>query len=173
MDQKISIRRMEKEDIGLLERAFTAQGIVKQEGYFSKCFHETVTGERVTLLGFYNDHLAGCCHLIIKPKYAFFRDHHIPEINDLNVFVEYRKKGIASLLIDRFEKIAAETFDAIGIGVGLYEDYGTAQRLYCKKGYIPDGRGVQYKDETVPAGEYVHLDDDLVLRFTKSLGDRK
>lgn len=175
MAEQMTIREMKEEDIGLLEVEFSRHGMVKDKGYFSKCYQETETAERVTLLGFYGQHLAGCCHLIMEPKYEFFRENQIPEINDLNVFKEHRRKGIAGQLIDEFEKIAAKDFDTIGIGVGLYEDYGTAQRLYCKKGYIPDGRGVQYKDETVPPGEYVRLDDDLVLRFTKNLNhsDRK
>ncbi len=60
------------------------------------------------------------------------------------------------------------TFE-IGIGVGLYKDYGSAQRLYCKKGYIPDGHGVQYQYQPVAPGSMIRADDDLLLFFTKNL----
>ena len=58
----------------------------------------------------------------------------------------------------------------MGIGVGLSRDYGAAQRLYIKRGYVPDGRGVTYNYLPVMAGSKVLVDDDLVLWFTKKLG---
>ena len=47
--------------------------------------------------------------------------------------------------------------------------YNAAQRLYVLRGYIPDGRGVTYRDQYV--GQYVQvmLDDDLGLHLTKQL----
>lgn len=57
----------------------------------------------------------------------------------------------------------------IGLGVGLYADYGAAQRLYVRKGYIPDGLGITYKGQHIKPGLEVCLDDDLVLFFMKKL----
>ncbi len=92
---------------------------------------------------------------------------------DLNILPVYRKMGIASLLLDRAEKEAANRSDTIGIGVGLYagEDggYGSAQRLYVKRGYIPDGNGVAYNYEPTIPGYSYPLDDELVLWLTKKL----
>jgi hypothetical protein len=51
----------------------------------------------------------------------------------------------------------------VGIGVGLYQSYGSAQRLYAKRGYIPDGRGVMYKQQPVTPGFDTCVDDDLNL----------
>ncbi len=90
---------------------------------------------------------------------------------DLNVLPAYRKMGIGSLLLDTAEKEAATRSKVVGIGVGLYvgEDsgYGAAQRLYVKRGYIPDGKGVTYNYQpTIPGNGYA-LDDDLALWFTK------
>ena len=83
-------------------------------------------------------------------------------------FLNLERNGIAGKLIDEFEKIASETSETIGIGVGLYKDYGSAQRLYCKKGYIPDGNGIQYNYEQVMPGNVI-VDDDLNLYFTKKI----
>jgi hypothetical protein len=44
--------------------------------------------------------------------------------------------------------------------------------LYAKRGYIPDGRGVTYRDRYVEEGAPVVLDDDLVLHLTKGLGQQ-
>lgn len=81
--------------------------------------------------------------------------------------------GIGSLLLDTAEKEAATKSQIIGIGVGLYAGpdggYGAAQRLYIKRGYIPDGKGLTYNYEpTIPGNSYL-LDDELVLWFTKKL----
>lgn len=77
------------------------------------------------------------------------------------------------MLLDIAEKEAATRSDVVGIGVGLYAGveggYGAAQRLYVKRGYIPDGKGVTYQYKpTIPGNSYP-LDDDLVLWFTKKL----
>ena len=57
----------------------------------------------------------------------------------------------------------------VGIGAGLHPGYNAAQRLYGRRGYIPDGRGVTYRDCYIDEGSHVLLDDDLVLHFTKQL----
>jgi hypothetical protein len=72
-----------------------------------------------------------------------------------------------------FEQEATTKIQIIGIGVGLYAGadggYGAAQRLYVKRGYIPDGKGVTYNHEpTIPGNSYP-LDDSMVLWLTKRL----
>jgi hypothetical protein len=56
-----------------------------------------------------------------------------------------------------------------GIGVGMDPDYGAAQRLYVRRGYVPDGRGLTSHGQAVRWGEMVTVDDALVLWFTKTL----
>lgn len=56
-----------------------------------------------------------------------------------------------------------------GIGVGMSPDYGAAQRLYVRRGYIPDGRGLVSRGRPVVWGAAVVVDDDLALYFTKRL----
>lgn len=59
-------------------------------------------------------------------------------------------------------------FGEVGIGVGLYQDYGAAQRLYFRLGYSPDGRGITYKCKSVTPGESYPV-DDLILWLRKKL----
>ncbi len=54
---------------------------------------------------------------------------------------------------------------------GLYDDYGSAQRLYVRRGYLPDGRGVMYDYEPVRPGGSIRLDDDAILMMTKPLAN--
>ena len=67
------------------------------------------------------------------------------------------------------EQKAAESHKKVGIGLGLYDDYGDAQKLYIKRGYIPDGKGVSYNYGATEPGETYQLDDSLILWFTKNL----
>ena len=47
------------------------------------------------------------------------------------------------------------------IGVGLYNDYGRAQKLYVHLGYVPDGHGVTYAYQSIVPGEsYPNLYDN-------------
>ena len=64
---------------------------------------------------------------------------------------------------------AAKRASNVGIGVGMGADYGAAQRLYVRLGYVPDGRGVTYAALPVKRGDRVVVDDDLVLYLTKRL----
>ncbi|GGO01215.1 hypothetical protein GCM10010969_23270 [Saccharibacillus kuerlensis] len=64
---------------------------------------------------------------------------------------------------------ACERSSVVGIGVGLFADYGAAQVLYARRGYIPDGKGVYTGDRYAHYGDTVTIDDNLVLYLTKKL----
>jgi ribosomal protein S18 acetylase RimI-like enzyme len=81
----------------------------------------------------------------------------------------WRRRGIGSRLLDLAEERIGARSSVAGIGVGLFVDYGAAQRLYVQRGYIPDGRGIVWQERTVLSGETVVADDELVLYFTKAL----
>ena len=82
---------------------------------------------------------------------------------------QFRRQGIGTALIDKAESEIAKVSDIAGIGVGMTPDYGAAQRMYVLRGYVPDGRGLHYKNHFPIYGEQVTVDDDLVLYFTKEL----
>ncbi len=53
------------------------------------------------------------------------------------------------------------------LGVGLHSGYGGAQRLYAKRGYLPDGSGVWYRDAVCEPYAICRNDDDLILYLSK------
>ncbi|TMW73384.1 GNAT family N-acetyltransferase [Alteribacter natronophilus] len=163
--QPTIIRTIEPEDILMLKAAFLTRGIDRDEDYFEQCIEENRYGKRITLLAFYNNNLAGCCQMICESRYMHFKEQQIPEINDLIVFPEFRRNGIATLLMDELERIAAKHHCKVGLGVGLYKDYNTAMHLYVKRGYLPDRQGLMYRNEPVKPGSNVSVDDDLLLYF--------
>ncbi len=170
---KISIRKLSASDIPTIVNAFQKINWSKPVSLFAQYLSEQEIGERLIWLAFVENHFAGYVTLKWQSLYQSFRNQNIPEIIDLNVLPNYRKFGVGSYLLQTAEQTAAERRDTIGIGVGLYagEDggYGAAQRLYIKRGYIPDGNGVTYNYQpAIPYNNY-SLDDDLVLWLIKKL----
>ncbi len=158
---------MTGKDIDTVYRVFAENNINKSLEYILECWKQNEKGERITLLAFYEEQFAGSLHLLFKSYYPYFLENGIPEVNDFNVNPKLREKGIGSALMDSIEEIALKDFGIVGIGVGLYDSYGSAQRIYAKRGYIPDGRGVIYKAHPVSPGSQVLVDDDLNLYYTK------
>ncbi|TCN01357.1 ribosomal protein S18 acetylase RimI-like enzyme [Paenibacillus sp. BK033] len=171
MINRISLRQLSSlDEAELLNKEFAAHFPWYRQGeYYIRCLEENRAGKRITLIAFYGDEVAGCCHLIYESKYPYFAERKIPEVNDLSVFEEYRRKGIASELLGELERIASETFRTIGLGVGLYKDYGNAQRLYGKRGYVMDGNGLTCNNVEVQPGTDVFVDDELLIYMVKEL----
>lgn len=169
----ISIRPFAKEDPHIMADAFCKVDWNKPISVFENYMKEVEAGERLVWLAHVHDQFAGYITLKWQSDYLSFKEKNIPEIMDLNVLPYARKKGVATRLLDLAEQVAATQSDTVGIGVGLYAGgnggYGAAQRLYVKRGYIPDGKGVTcHYQPTVPGSPYP-LDDDLVLWLTKKV----
>jgi len=167
--ETMQIRLLEESDPPRIAVAFKKMGWKKPETQFRRYLHEQVAGTRTCFVASIDGHFAGYVTVNWRPTYGGFADLNIPEIQDLNVLTTYRRKGIASRLLDRAEAEVAQRSGVVGIGVGLHPGYNAAQRLYVKRGYIPDARGITYRDHIVEEGAHVVLDDELVMHFTKQL----
>lgn len=170
MSSRISIRRAENQDISALYTIMERLGYAKDAGYFEHCLELQDQGKRILFIISYDGHDAGYGILNWTPKYALFKKLGIPEIQDLNVIRDFRKKGLASELIKYCEKLAKDKgHDQMGIAFGLHNSCGAAQRLYIKMGYIPDGEGATYDRKQIAYGDFKPLDDDLCLMLVKEL----
>lgn len=166
----MNIRVLEEIDIPLIVKAFEkSDWQIKPASIFEQYFSEQSNDERICFIAFWDDQFAGYVTLKWYSNYKNFAKNNIPEISDLNVLPKFRNKSIGIKLIEKCEKHAAERSDIIGIGVGLYADYGAAQNLYTKRGYVADGCGITYNYEYVIPGQKYFVDDDLILWFTKKL----
>lgn len=172
---RIEINEFEQSHIPEIVEKFAAHHWLKPAKIFEDYLLEQNAGERVVYVAYVDDRFAGYITLKWGSQYKPFHDGRIPEIMDLNVLPPFRRLGVGLKLLMTAESKAAARSDIVGIGVGLYggDDggYGSAQRLYVKCGYIPDGRGVTYNYQPVVPGARVLCDDDLVLWFTKKLKD--
>jgi len=161
--------------VDLCQAEYAQMGWSKPDGYFAECLAQQDRDEMVFYVALGAEHhYVGHAKLIWRPDYPHFRQHGIPEIQDLNVLPAYRKRGIATHLIQCCEATAAMRCERtgcaeIGIGVGLHPGYNAAQRLYSKLGYILDGHGVHYGDVPVKERQTYLFDDDLIIYFTKVL----
>ncbi len=72
-------------------------------------------------------------------------------------------------MTDIAENLATELSATVFLGVGVHSGYGSTQRMYIKRGYIPDGSGVWYKDRVLGDYEPCCNDDDLVLYLSRKL----
>jgi len=163
----IIVRLLEEQDIQPISLAFTRIGWYKPVSLLEGYLAEQERGERVVLVAYSGDDVTGYVTVIWKSYYPPFVEKGIPEINDLNVLPDFRRRGIASALLDEAERRIFEQSRIAGIGVGMHAGYGAAQRVYAIRGYVPDGLGISYQGVTVEPGQQVPVDDDLILYLTK------
>jgi len=160
---------MMAEDAAPIARAFMDIGQVRSEWQFLDYVAEREVGIREAWVAAWDGALAGIVTLHWNPLYAGVAGKGIPEVQDLMVVPAYRRRGVATRLLERVEQSARVRASRVAIGVGLHPGYNAAQRLYVLRGYVPDGLGVTYDDRYVDEGEAVRFDDLLVLHLIKVL----
>ena len=168
--KSIIYRHVAQSDIDRVIAQFIAQGDNKPREVWEKYVREQENGERIVIIAEAGGEIAGYVTLYPEAKDAVpFLGKGIPEIKDFHVFKKFQRRGIGTVLMDKIEKIASEIADTICLGVGLHSGYGTAQRMYVKRGYVFDGSGAW--DGSVLATPYgmVENGDDLVLFMSKKL----
>jgi GNAT superfamily N-acetyltransferase len=169
-EDPLTIRLLSEDDAELISAAFAAVGWSKPTEQYVGYAAQQRDGTRSCWVALLEGEFAGYVTLNWHPDYPGLAGTGAPEIQDLNVLPQFRRRYIATRLLDRAEEAARSRSALVGIGVGLHPGYNAAQRLYVKRGYVPDALGVTYKDRFVEEREHVQFDDDLVLHFTKKLG---
>jgi len=163
------IRRLDEMDPERIAAAFAALGWNKPVEQYRRYLTEQADGMRVVLVAESDGAFAGYVTLVWDSGYPPFREHTVPEIQDLNVLPAFRRRGVGTSLMDAAEALAAEREPVVGIGVGMDPDYGPAQAMYVRRGYAPNARGLTSHHRHLGWGDTVKVDDDLVLYFTKQL----
>ncbi|MEF9991852.1 MAG: GNAT family N-acetyltransferase [Romboutsia sp.] len=168
-DGDLLIRFMIEEDCDKIVEAFKFQNWNKDINILKNYYTEQVQGNRYVLIAEVMEDLAGYITLLPEAKFGPFADEKMPEIVDFNVFIKYQNRSIGSKLMYCIENIAKNISDTVSLGVGLHYGYGSAQRMYVKRGYIFDGSGVWYKNKQLEQYSKCENNDDLVLYMTKEL----
>lgn len=173
LDHDLTVRPMEPGDCAAFHQGFAAQGWDKPLSQFQQYYEEQQRGEKKILVAAWQGEPAGYTTLLPQASAGPFAGKGWPEVCDFNVLEKFQRRGIGSRILDAAEELAARESDAICLGVGLYQGYGAAQRLYVKRGYVFDGSGLWYGDHPQePCGPCV-ADDSLVLYLSKRLSRRE
>lgn len=166
----LTIRLLRPADIQPITDAFNEIGWNKPVSQYEMYLREQEAGRRVVLVALEDGRFAGYLTICWQsPHYKPFQEKGIPEIVDFNVLPHFRRMGIGTCLMDAAEERISATSKLVGIGVGMTADYGAAQRMYARRGYLPDGSGLNYRGKPVLYGDTYPVDDDLCLFFTKGL----
>ena len=168
METTCLIRKMQTSDVKDLSQGFINQGWPGREEILTRYFKEQESGEREVSVAEVEGAVAGYITILPSAKHGPFAEIY-PELSDFNVFEPFQNQGIGNLLMEEAEKRVKLISDKVTLGVGLHSGYGPAQRLYIKRGYIPDGSGVWYQNHR-PAMDATCEDiGDLVLYLSKDL----
>ncbi|HEY3954104.1 MAG TPA: GNAT family N-acetyltransferase [Streptosporangiaceae bacterium] len=124
-----------------------------------------------SLLGVRDGEAVGIVSLLWVSNYAGFAGRGIPLVHQVAVAGPARRAGIGARLLAAAEDLArGHGATELGITVGLFDEYGPAQRLYARRGYLPDGRGACLGPRPLRRGEDVSMDHGVILWLTKDLG---
>ena len=169
-DEKLVIRNMEEADGPVFVEEFTAQGWHPDIADYRMRMKDQAEGKCIAFTAVYQEHPTGAVYLYLDAHDGPFKGKGWPVIVDFNVLKKYQRMGIGSRLMDAAEQVAAQYSDTVCLGVGLCDSYGSAQRMYVKRGYIPDGSGVWYRGKQCVQYETIcTVDDDLILFLYKKL----
>ncbi len=169
----LTIAPLDASDIDEIAAAFLSLGWNKPASQYVEYLEQQLAGKRFVLVARLDGTFCGYVTLLKHSHHSEFIEHNIPEIADFNVLPNVRKRGIGSALMDAIEEQARFLASDVGIAVGMTADYGSAQRMYVKRGYIPTGMGLFADGRPVRYGEQLTVDDGLLLIFTKQLVDAK
>ncbi len=163
------LRALNENDCEVISAAFQRQGWHKPVEQYRSYYVQQQAGQRDVILAELHGEFAGYLTIVWQSGYPPFREAGIPEIVDLNILIRFRRLGISSRLMDEAEWRISARSPFAGLGVGLTADYGAAQQLYVRRGYLPDGRGLFYDQRPCAYRDLVTVDDSLTLQLTRRL----
>jgi GNAT superfamily N-acetyltransferase len=171
MNGKLAIREMTEQDCPTIANAFAAQGWDKPLSQYQRYWQEHYAGIRLVLVAELDGQFAGYVSILWESDYPPFQEARIPEIVDFNVLKQYQRRHVGTALMDEAEQRISARSRVAGLGVCIFVDYGSAQVLYARRGYVPDGRGIFQAGHYPLNGEQVRIDDDLALYMTKQVSN--
>jgi GNAT superfamily N-acetyltransferase len=132
-------------------------------------FAEHDNGASTTILEYEAERLVGIVTIRWHSRYPPFRDQQIPLIQNIEIRYHDRGRGLGNALLERAEQEIAQRSPIAGLCVGMFDEYGAAQRLYAKRGFVPDGRGVCRGHTPLRYGEQITVGHDLLLWLVKDV----
>lgn len=168
-DGELIIRNLTEADVDQIVAGEREQGWNAEAEKYESRLRDEREGKAISLAAEYRGKTAGYINVYPDSAEGPFGGRGWPEIVDFGVLEKYRKKGIGGRLMDAAEQVASKYGGTVYLGVGLHSGYGSAQRMYVKRGYIPDGTGVWYDNQICAPYAPCRNDDGLILYLSKKL----
>lgn len=165
----LTIRDMKKEDAEIFYNTYLSYGWHPSIDTYLGYYKEQEENKRKVFIAVHEGNVVGICTLVLNPVEGPFGNRGIPEIVDFGVFFNKQNRGIGTKILDVVEEEAAKVNSLVYLAVGIHSGYGAAQRMYVKRGYIPDGTGAWYQGEQLNQYAKCNNDDDLVIFLSKDL----
>lgn len=147
-DEDLLIRTISESGTKVLCTEEIAQGrLGATEQKYLRRLTDNASGKSIALIAEYKGRVAGYVNVYSNTIKDDAANKEYCNIVDFGGLKKYRNHGVGSRLMHTAEQIASEYADTVFIGVALHSGYGSAQRMYVKRGYIPDGKGVWYGPE--------------------------
>jgi len=132
----VEVRRLAPADLAAFQAAMPAWNATE----YAKRIGFQERGLAVQLVAWMGEEPAGRVMVVFPghPEWSpsAYREG-CPEIRDLGVAPEWRRRGIATALIAAAERETRSAgFSRLGLGVGLEGDYAAARSLYERLGYV-------------------------------------
>ena len=166
--EQVIYRPMERGDIERILANFP-YSIDKQRKLLESYFDDQERGLRTVVVADQGGEVAGYVMLLPSASIGAFRKKNVPAIFGLTVFDKFRRQGIGTELMNRIEEAAAKVSDTVCLGVGVHSGDGAAQRLFIKRGYVPDGSGVWCGRQPARPFDTVESVSVLVLYMSKQI----
>lgn len=168
-DEHITVRDMRMEDALSLFDMEKKLRYGDAENRFPGRIADAEAGRCRALAALWDDQAVGYISVYYEAEKGPFAGKGVPGIEDFGVLSTHRRRGVGNRLMEAAEQIAAQCCGRVWLAVGLHHWYGPAQRMYGKRGFIPDGSGVWYGDKVAEAYAAVSNDDELNLYLVKEL----
>ena len=168
-DGTLTVRDMTRSDAEAICAGEIAQGWDQTMDKYEMRLRHRDEGRCVALAALLRGEAVGYLSVYPDSKWGALGGQGLPELIDFGVLDKCRRQGIGSRLMDVAEQIAGRCADRVYLGVGLHSGYGSAQRMYVKRGYVPDGSGLWRGNEPCPPYSSCRNDDELAIYLVKEL----
>ena len=162
----VYIRPSKEKELDVLWQNFKVN---QKEEKYTQRLKDVADGKCIALVAEYKGNVAGYFNVYPNSMGGSFGGKGLPELVDFGVLMKYRNHGIGNTLMQVAENIAKKYSDTVYLGVGLHRDYGSAQRMYIKRGFIPDGTGLWWQGKNLEPYADMKNDDETAIYMSKKL----
>jgi GNAT superfamily N-acetyltransferase len=166
---RLTFRVVQPQEIAQVKQEVKEAFFSGDEATINANFEDHENGASTTILGYEAGRLVGIVTIRWHCRYPPFHARQIPLIQNIEIRYEDRGRGLGGQMLERTEQEIARRSPLAGLVVGIFDAYGPAQRLYVKRGFVPDGRGVCHDHTPLKLGDVVTVDHDLLLWLVKDV----